>query len=611
MLRRRRFLAILSTAAAMFGFTGLPATHAAAVTACPLGLTVSAQVSASGGRPYTLCSGRVPSFDGTPLDVDVSLPQDPAGPLPLMVMLNGWGSDKTDFESTTPTGNDAHTYHWNNAWFAGRGFAVLNYTSRGFHRSCGEDPATGYTYATDPACAGRAGWTHLADRRWEVHDTQFLVGLLADAGIAAPDKVVTTGDSYGGGQSWLLAMSQNKVMQPDGTLVPWASPKGVPLHLAAAIPQYSWTDLAQALIDNGRASDGLSGAPGDGPHEDPVGVAKESYLGGLYALGTQYGQYAVDDPTADIPGWYTRINAGEPYGNDPVTDQILQQMADYRSPYDMPVPPASGRTPVLSIQGTTDPLFPAIQTAQMVNKLQAVAPEYPVWTFYGDLGHSYADNSHPVWVAANDEANSWLDAVLAGSQPTAARTTLSTTACVFGQTNETLTADRFSQLATASWSFTGSTGAVTTSTLPGGTEAAAVDPIANSGCRTTSGQSDPGVADWTFDPPSPGVITGSPVVHVTASLQGTDAELAARLFDIDPVRDTQTLITRSVYRVTGFPGNPLPLAFELWPAGWQLQSGHRLKLELTQGDAPTWRPDNEASGLTLSAPVLTVPVRTS
>ncbi|MFJ8361939.1 CocE/NonD family hydrolase C-terminal non-catalytic domain-containing protein [Streptomyces sp. NPDC093984] len=608
---RRRFLAVLSTTAAVLGLASPSAERAAAATVCPLALSVSAQVSPPGGSPYTVCSGVVPSFDGTPLDVDVSLPQDSSGPLPLMVMLNGWGHDKTDFESTTPAGNGANTYHWNNAWFTGKGFAVLNFTSRGFHRSCGKDPATGYTYATDPACAGRADWTHLADRRWEVHDTQFLAGLLVDAGVAAPDKVVTTGDSYGGGQSWLLALSQDKVMTPDGTSVPWTSPKGVPLHLAAAVPQYAWTDLAQALIDNGRGSDGLSGAPGDGPHEDPVGVAKESYLDGLYALGTEYGQYAADDPTADIPGWHARITAGEPYGKDPLINQIVRQLADYRSPYDMPVPPASVRIPVLSIQGTTDPLFPAVHTAQMVNRLQAAAPGYPVWTFYGDLGHSYADNPHQVWAAANDEANDWLDAVLAGSQPTTARTTLSTTACMPGQTNATLTADRFSRLANGSWTFTGSTGAVTTSSIPDGTEAAAVDPIANSGCRTTPAQSDRGVASWVFDPPSPGIITGSPVVHVTATPQGADAELAARLFDIDPASGTQTLITRSVYRVTGSPGNVQPLAFELWPAGWQLQSGHRLRLELTQSDAPTWRPDNETSSLTLSPPVLTVPVRTS
>lgn len=135
------------------------------------------------------------------------------------------------------------------------GVAVLNYTARGFHRSCGKDPATG----------------------WEIRDTQYLTGLLVDAGIASSSRVVVTGDSYGGGQSWLLALSRDKVMLRDGRLVSWRSPDGAPIRLAAAVPQFSWTDLAQALTDNGRASDGHRGAPPPGPHESPFGVEKQSY----------------------------------------------------------------------------------------------------------------------------------------------------------------------------------------------------------------------------------------------------------------------------------------------------------------------------------------------
>src|SRR5579875_3764686 len=206
----------------------LPASGASApYPPCPLGLAPSATESPAGGAPFEICSGRVRSFDGTPLDLDLSLPAASAapGPRPLVVMLNGWGASKTDFESATLAGNGQNTWHWNNAWFASRGYAVLNYTSRGFHRSCGQDPSTGYTYLLDPACKGRASWTHLADRRWEVHDTQYLVGLLVDAGVARPDQVVVTGDSYGGGQSWLLALSQDQVMMPSGRLVPWRSPR--------------------------------------------------------------------------------------------------------------------------------------------------------------------------------------------------------------------------------------------------------------------------------------------------------------------------------------------------------------------------------------------------
>src|SRR5258708_6821187 len=109
--------------------------------------------------------------------------------------------------------------------------------------------ATGSSYATDPACQGRASWTHLADRRWEIHDTQYLTGLLVDAHVADPARVVVTGDSYGGGQSWLLALSQDQVMLPGGQLIPWRSPNGIPIRPAAPVPQFTWTDLSQALLD--------------------------------------------------------------------------------------------------------------------------------------------------------------------------------------------------------------------------------------------------------------------------------------------------------------------------------------------------------------------------
>ena len=216
--------------------------------------------------------------------------------------------------------------------------------------------------------------------------------------------------------------------------------------------------------------------------------------------------------------------------------------------------------------------------------------------------------SHVIAVLIPSLSNAVFTDVLAGTRPSAPRTTLTTTACESGQGNATLTAGRFGRLATGAWSFGSRKTALTTSAAIGGTEAAALDPILNSGCRTLPPASDPGVATWTFTPPSAGTVAGSPVVHVTAALQGVNAELAARLFDTDPATGTKTLITRAVYRITGRPGRVLPLAFELWPAGWQVLPGHRLTLELTQGDAPTWRPDNEVSALVLSRLRLTVPV---
>jgi hypothetical protein len=416
----------------------------------------------------------------------------------------------------------------------------------------------------------------------------------------------------------LLALSQDKVMQPDGQLVPWQSPDGVPIRLAAAVPQFSRTDLAQALTDNGRASDGSPGAPAPGPHESPYGVEKQSYTDALFADGTATAQYAgPGDPTADLPGWFAAISAGEPTAqSDPLVAQALSQLQTYRSPYYLPVPPPATQVPVFAAQGVTDPLFPAIQLLQEVNKLTAA---YPVWAALGDLGHAYAANPHTLWVSVNDEANAFLSAVLGGQQPRLPRFTVTTVGCLPGQQVTTYHAASFAALATGSLRLAApgpATVASTPSPVPG-PEAIETDPVANGGlpgttggCRVMNTSTDPGVAAWTWTPATPLTLAGAPVIRVTVALNGTDTELAARLWDVDPATGKQALITRGIYRLTGpAPGSTQRLAVQLWPTAWQLGPGHQLKLELTPDDSPTWRPDNLPATMTLTRLSLTIPTR--
>jgi acetyl esterase/lipase len=613
--KKRRSLSLACAAVVLAGAAGLAAPgHARAAVACPLGLSASADVTPPGGTSFTVCSGTVQSFDATPLDVDVSIPDTATGSLPLMVMLHGWGNSKTDFEATTFAGNGTNTYDWNNAWFASHGWAVLNYTARGFHQSCGKENGVP-VYLSNVGCYFRASWTHLADRRWEVHDTQYLAGRLVDAGVAQATKIAVTGDSYGGGQSWMLALAQDQVMATYGVLSPWTSPSGTPMHLAAAIPQFTWTDLLQALVDNGTASDGLNGVA-NGDHTAPLGVDKQSYVDGLFALGGETAQYAPpqDDPSADLVSWYAGVNAGEPYSADPEVASAVQEITQFRSPYYMPVPPLANAVPVFNPQGITDPLFPGIQSLQMVNRLRASSLDYPVWTMFGDLGHAYAGNPTALWQTVNGDANSWLSTIMAGGTPTLPKITVATVDCVSGQSTAYLTGDQLKDLENGSLSFSSATSQTTTSVTGGGQESFAVDPIVNGGapgttggCRSTASGSDPGVARWTFSPSSAATLVGSPVVGVNVLLGGADATLATRLWDVDPVAGTQTLITRGVYRLTGTPASTVPLRYELWPTGWQLQQGHRLALEITQVDAPTWRSDNLPSALVLSGLTLTLP----
>ena len=61
--------------------------------------------------------------------------------------------------------------------YAQQGYAVVTYSARGFGRSCGRPDSR-----TSPGCD--AGWIHLGDQRYEGRDTQHLVGLLVDQGVA-------------------------------------------------------------------------------------------------------------------------------------------------------------------------------------------------------------------------------------------------------------------------------------------------------------------------------------------------------------------------------------------------------------------------------------------
>ena len=63
------------------------------------------------------------------------------------------------------------------------------------------------------------------DDRFEVRDAQYLISVLADEGVAQPQKIGATGYSYGGGISMALAALRDRTMMPDGSLVPWKSPE--------------------------------------------------------------------------------------------------------------------------------------------------------------------------------------------------------------------------------------------------------------------------------------------------------------------------------------------------------------------------------------------------
>ena len=102
--------------------------------------------------PTTSLDQRVPSFDGTPLDVDVTLPATGDGPFPTILLLHGLGGTKTSFLTPSPAnpGYDAPS-------FARAGYPVVTPTAPGFGDSSGR------VESRTQGCG--QGWTRLADMR--------------------------------------------------------------------------------------------------------------------------------------------------------------------------------------------------------------------------------------------------------------------------------------------------------------------------------------------------------------------------------------------------------------------------------------------------------------
>ncbi len=542
--------------------------------------------------PTATLAQRVPSFDAVPLDVDVTLPATGNGPFPTIVMLHGWGGDKTSFESNTAAGDGNETYDYNNIYYAQHGYAVVNYSARGWGNSCGSPSSR------TPDCA--KGWVHLADQRYEARDTQVLLGQLVDQHISDPGGLGATGISYGGGQSIELAYLKNRIRLPDGSFAPWTSPSGKKLSIRAAYPRWPWSDLVDALLPNGRFLDTQVAPPTQS--RNPIGVEIQSYVSGLYASGQASGYIAPPgaDPQADISSWFGVINAGEPYGAD--AQAIADQIYTYHQGYGLPGTPA----PLLSQSGWTDDLFPPEQSLRIYNAVRA-AGGYIALQF-GDLGHSRGSNKVNTDQAFNDQGAAFFGAKLRGSgtaPPSGSVTAYTQTCPASTPGGGPFTAASWSALHPGMQTF-GSAAAQTVDSAGGNpTVAAAFDPIGGTSdaCKTVTAETDPGTAVYTM--PSPGfTLMGLPTITATVSTLGPFGELAARLWDVLP-DGTQRLISRGVYRLLDNQNGQV--TFQLHGNGYQFAAGDTVKLELLGRDAPYYRASNGTFTVQISNLTVTLP----
>ena len=607
------------------------------------------------------------------LDVDITLPPTPAmkgllgldtpvmkaprGGYPVIVFMHGCcGGSKRSWEATTVDAPN-ELWHHSNAWFASRGYIVINYTARGFRNS--DD-------------RGSTGTTQLNSRRYEINDYQYLVGLLADhdamrraAGEAPlfrvdPRKVGAVGGSYGGGFAWLALTDPT-----------WRSPaQDISMRLASVVTKYGWTDLVESLIPSGhyRDRDPATGktfvAPTDPARalsRDPLGVVKQSIVAGLYATGNQVTGDHTTFPDYVHEG-LTRLQQGEPYDEDPTLETLVDgflrdRSAYYQEGYWSRVSAGNARTPVYAAATWTDPLFPTMETVRFYNKLKSLDREYPITMYVGDYQH-FAQNKAKEWddlcgddhricqvkdftradgsinlmkapsrvrKGVNWRMNKFLDFYLRGKGKRPQRDVSATSTICPANATDKYKADEpgaeyrapsWRALAPTvqrfSWGAGGAATSTTTTTAVDG-HAQESDPVTrdrqSNKCFTTSQTSPgPGVVVYEDDIRSDFTMMGIPTLKLEHETAATEYWIAARLFDKDP-SGVMTMVTRGVCRVNkAVSPDETCQTFDLFGNGWMFQKGHKLVIEVTQADQPFLRRNNFPSTVTYNSANIELPV---
>ena len=559
-----------------------------------------------GGQDVNGRDLRVPSFDGVPLDADVTLPATGSGPFPLIVLLHGLGLSKAEFEVD---GTDTSPTHLDNVALASNGWAVLTYSARGFDGSCG----TAASRAGTPACA--KGWIQLADQRYEVRDTQQLAGELVDEGLVKPG-IAVSGLSYGAGQTLELAMLKDRTRLLNGDLVPWTSPvHHVPMAVTGAFAQWAWDDLADALVPNGHLST-TSDSPATADVV-PAGVPKQSWNTLLYGVtATNYLSPPGADPASDLTSWYRALNEGEPLN---ATDQLaLTTVQQLKSAIGVPMAPG-GPAPTAILNGWNDSLFPGSEATHYADRVTAAGDHVPLLVMLADVGHGWAQNKADASAATVARGVAFLDATVRGrgTAPTGV-VTYATTCPGSAPSGPASTGASLAALQHGTVRLTGAASQTVTSSGGDPATATALNP-AYAGqplCRALPAATEPGTAVYRRAVgTAPVTLLGGATITAHLHVVGSYPQLVGRLWDVSP-GGTRQLVSIDVYRpsvnqaagTTATSTGDTSITFDLNPNEYTFAAGHTIELELVGSNAPLFRASNGTFTETVTGASVTLPV---
>lgn len=591
------------------------------------------------------CTLRLHSFDGTPLDVDITRGDsgegDSGGRHKLIAMLHGFGGDKREYESKTDRGDGVEDQHFNSHWFAERGYYVINTTARGFHTTESPDeehePNTpAVVKESDHRVPATNNKIRLKSRESEIRDTQLIMQLTATAFSSIdPNQAAVTGLSYGGGESWVQASQPTFDLSSAGNPANLTALKLKPVRIQVAVPRYTWTDLAYGLAPNGHPNpDGAKGPGGGDPIYEssfgraesplglgfPFGVPKSSYVLGFFGSGNGRGtfqqlgngpsQVSTTEGPIDTAGWNSRVAAGDPFSpEDPIVAQARRGLTEYRSSYYQDKQwkelARTGReTAILSIQGWTDDLFPAVESFRQFKYLKRLDPRWPVEVEMADIGHPRAQNKASTWRRLNQRANGFLSEHIRRAHRQSTTVASEATVCESdGDSGDggahRIVASTPERLANGKLVVENPKGVLPPGSGTGDPDGVASDPVVGGvildkafpePCVESKAPQHPGRYTSVSAPLRDGATyAGLGSVTLPYVLAGDAATVSTRVWDVAPgANGKATLMTRGTYRLDPLGNDPDALAgrirLPLFGNQWQLRPGHRIRLDLMQVD---------------------------
>jgi X-Pro dipeptidyl-peptidase-like protein len=573
------------------------------------------------------------------LDVDISIPTlpAPAAGYPLIAFMHGCCSGTKKSWEDTSFDAGGEKWHYSNAWFAARGYVVLNYTARGFR--------TGDQ--------GSTGETQLDHRAFEINDFQHLAGQIADDPFfdVNPSNILATGGSYGGGFSWLALTDPF-----------WASPGRKQMELAAVAPKYGWTDLAYSLVPTGKHFQAFDRLPAtDGSDSTvPIGIPKRSIIGALRGTGqtgTTFPPY-IDEA-------FACFNSADPFETNPACEATLEstvpsfirdRSAYYQNTYFKKLAESSAyRVPAFNAATLTDPLFTPVENLRMSNRLQRIDEGYPIKQFFGDYQH-FVQNKAKEWgdvcgadhhvCRFDDYPGGNLNATPTGLRRGGVTTQLNrfidhfarppgnarqpqpqfdvTAALQICPQNASppdrpadepgtrFSAARFQLLAEQTLRINMRGDQTTVNDVEPNQHAKDADPFGNllrngGRCPFHTTPAGPGVASYTSEAlPEAATMIGGAIASIDyAATTAEGLQLNSRLYDVFP-DGTAVMVDRGPRRVEEASGT---LRYQLHGNGWRFPPGHKIRIEVAQDDDPFLRTSNVPSSATVSAVRLRIPVR--